>query len=212
MKLLSRLLVILVAAVCTSNTSVSAGGVPDSAESIQPLLIGSKLPSMALTTPDGKRYDVSEATKTKPTVLVFYRGGWCPYCNTHLGQLQAAESGLIELGYQVLAISPDRPEKLAESADRHKLGYQLLSDSDMSAARSLGIAFRVDDETVKLYKNKYGIDLEGDSGQTHHQLPVPAVYIVNRGIMKFSHINPDYKTRLSPDVILAAARAALVKH
>lgn len=187
----------------------SENRVPNSAADIRPLLIGATVPQVALQTADGKAFDLSGAVAKKPTVLIFYRGGWCPYCNTHLGQLQTAEAELLKLGYQILAISPDRPEKLGESVEKHKLTYTLLSDHSMKAAQSFGIAFRVDDATLEKYKG-YGIDLEAASGQKHHLLPVPAVFIVGTdSIVKFVYVNPDYKVRLEPAVLLAAAKAAL---
>jgi peroxiredoxin len=129
------------------------------------------VPEVTLRTADGEAFDLSAAVSRKPAVLIFYRGGWCPYCNLHLGQLQEAEADLVKLGYQILAISPDRPAKLAESVEKGKLSYTLLSDAAMDAAKAFGIAFRVDDTTVEKYKG-YGIDLEAASGQAHHLLPV----------------------------------------
>jgi peroxiredoxin len=142
-------------------------------------------------------------------VLIFYRGGWCPFCNKHLGQLQQAEPQLRELGYRIVAVSPDRPEKLKESTDKGGLSYTLLSDSSMVAAQAFGIAFEVDAPMLEKLAS-YNIDIEADSGETHHLLPVPAVFIVGKdGVIDFSYANPDYKTRLASEVLLAAAKAAL---
>ena len=122
--------------------------------------------------------------------------------------MQQIEEDILALGYQVLTVSPDRPEKQLEMIERLELTYTLLSDSPMSAARSIGIAFEVDADTQALYK-KFGIDLEGDSGETHHQLPVPTVLIVGTdGLVHFSYSNIDHRQRISGDVVLAAARAA----
>ncbi len=124
-----------------------------------------------------------------------------------LGQLRLIESQLVELGYQLVAISPDRVEKLQESLEKNKLNYLLLSDSSASAATGFGIAFQVDSQTLELYK-KYNIDLEKVSGEKHHILPVPSVFIVDTaGKIKFQYVNPDYKNRLSSDVVLAAAKS-----
>ncbi len=115
------------------------------------------------------------------------------------------------MGYQLIAISPDKAEKLQESVEKNKLNYLLLSDSSASAATGFGIAHRVDDPTVELYK-KYNIDLEKVSGEKHHILPVPSVFIVGTdGVIKFQYVNPDYKIRLSSEVILAAAKALIPK-
>ena len=113
------------------------------------------------------------------------------------------------MGYQVLAISPDRPAELSKTVAKHNLGYQLLSDSDMTLARAFGIAFRVDDPTLEKYRG-YGIDLEQSSGRDHHLLPVPAAYIVDKqGVIRFAHWEPDYKKRLEPKALLSAARESM---
>ena len=192
-----------------ANQTEIANEVPASAKNISPLLIGASVPEVTLRTADGEAFELSAAVSRKPAVLIFYRGGWCPYCNLHLGQLQEAEDDLVKLGYQILAVSPDRPARLAESVEKGNLTYTLLSDSAMDAAKAFGIAFRVADITVEKYKG-YGIDLEDASGQEHHLLPVPAVFIVGTdGRIKFVYANPDYKTRLAPDVLLQAAESAL---
>ncbi len=110
------------------------------------------------------------------------------------------------MDFQLLAISPDRPAKLRETINKHKLGFQLLSDSRMSAARAFRIAYKVDDATLKQLRDS-GIDLEEASGEKHHQLPVPAVFLVGTdGLIHFEYVNPDYRVRLHPDLLAAAAR------
>jgi peroxiredoxin len=113
------------------------------------------------------------------------------------------------MGYQILAISPDRPEKLAQSRGKHSLSYKLLSDSEMTAARAFGIAYQVDEKTVEALDG-FGVDLGDYSGKEHHVLPVPAVFLVGTdGAIDFQYVNPDYKIRLNPQVLLAAAKAEL---
>lgn len=184
--------------------------IPDSPESICPILIGQSLPKIGIRTKDNDLFDLNAAITKKPAVLIFFRGGWCMYCNRQLSELKSIESALIEMGYQIIAISPDRPEILNRPVDKYQLKYQLLSDSAMTAAKSLGIAFRLDDKTFTKYKNDYGIDIEADSGQSHHLLPVPAAFIVDTdGMIHFSYVNPNYKVRVHPKVLLEAAKAAL---
>jgi peroxiredoxin len=129
------------------------------------------------------------------------------YCNTQLGQLVQVRQQIKDLGFQIIGISPDKPEKLTESIDKHKMGYTLLSDSTMEAAKAFGIAFKLDDATLAKYA-EYGIDLDDATGQTHHLLPVPSIFIVDtKGLIKFQYVNPDYKARLDSDVLLAAVKA-----
>ena len=76
----------------------------------------------------------------------------------------------------------------------------------MELAKAFGLAFQVDEKTYKIYQG-YGIDLEASSGETHHLLPVPAVYLVGTdGVVDFNYVNPDYKVRLSADLVLDAAK------
>jgi peroxiredoxin len=190
----------------TSSRPTPVQAIPDQAGSTQPLKTGMQAPAAVLRDPEGERFDLSRAYSRKPTILIFYRGGWCPYCNDHLGQIASVETELVRLGYQVLAVSPDRPGELAKTQDKQGLEYELLSDSDMKLARSFGLAFRVDDMTLKRYRG-YGIDLNEASGREHHMLPVPAVYIVDTdGVIGFAHWDTDYKQRLDAQVLVERAR------
>ncbi|WP_428236092.1 peroxiredoxin-like family protein [Gracilimonas sp.] len=178
-----------------------------SANEVTPLLISSEIPDVTVKNIDGETVSLRDKVYEQPSILVFYRGGWCPYCSRHLADLKKIEDDLYEIGYQILAISPDRPEKLKATLNENELGYTLLSDSPMNATKAFGLAFKVDTETVERYKS-IGIDLEGDSGYDHHLLPAPAVYIVNTdGIVRFNYVNPNYKERIDGDVLLTAAKA-----
>jgi peroxiredoxin len=193
----------------TAVPSASANQViAATADDIKPVLIGAKVPPLTLRTSDGEPFDLNGALAEKPTVLVFYRGGWCMYCNVHFGRLKEVERAVLDAGWQIIAISPDRPEKLRETVQKHEPVHTLVSDSDMAAAKAFGIAFRLDEATLKKYA-EYGIDLEDASGRPHHQLPVPAVFLVDAdGIITFQYVNPDYKVRLQPAVLLAAVTAS----
>lgn len=173
-----------------------------------PPKIGDAVPDVTLRTEDDKEVSLRRLVSEKPTVLIFYRGGWCPFCNRHLQSLAGIEKDLEKAGVQLLAISMDQPSKLKTTPDREKLHYRLLSDSDAVAAKAFGIAFKVDDATVEKYKG-YGINLDAASGRDHHILPHPAVFIADTaGKICFAHVNPDYKVRLEPKKILEAAQAA----
>jgi peroxiredoxin len=174
---------------------------------VTPIEPGYALPRLVLQTPQGRPFRIPQDVARRPLLLVFYRGGWCPYCNRHLAELQGVEPRLAKLGIEILAISPDRPEELLRTKGKNALSYRLLSDSSMVAARKLGLAFRVDDGTVSRYRHSYGIDLEKSSGRQHHQLPVPAAILVDRrGIVRFVHADPDYRTRIDTKTLMDRAR------
>ncbi len=196
----------------TVSVTAAGGAAPNDPGDIKPIMVGQSVPPMQARSATDAVVDLNAAFREQSTLLIFYRGGWCPYCTTHLGQLQQVESKLLALGVQVIAVSPDRTALLEKTAGKQKVTYRLLSDSDMSAASALGIAFRVDDDTVSMYKSKYDIDLEADSGQTHHLLPVPAAFLIGQdGVVRFAYVNPNYRERVDTSVLLAAAEALVRK-
>lgn len=170
------------------------------------LLNGETIPNTKLQTIEGKTEDFYNILKEGPSVVVFYRGGWCPYCNRQLQGLRKITKRINKKGYQLLAISPDKPENLKKTLTKEKLKYKLYSDSELNLAKALGISFKLDDKTYQEYL-EYGINLEEASGKKHHSLPMPAVYIVDKkGMIHFSYINPNYAVRLNEKVLMSAIR------
>jgi len=104
-------------------------------------------------------------------------------------------------------VSTDQPANIQPTITQHELGYTIYSDKSAAAARAYGIAFTMDEADVAKYKN-YGVDLEAAAGETHHQLPVPAVFVYSDGKMVFQYVNPDYRVRVPAEVLLAAVRSA----
>ena len=177
------------------------------ADAVTPALIGTQIPTAELRDVEGNAFDLKAAVAKAPTVLVFYRGGWCPYCNAQLAGLAKSAAELKAMGYQIIGVSPDSPAELKKTIGKNQLDYTLISDSKAQLIDAMGLGFVVDAETLEKYKG-YGIDLEKSSGETHHILPVPAVYLVDpTGLIKFSYVNPNYKVRLESGVLMAAAKA-----
>ncbi len=192
---------------CENPLMESRHAIHAEAEQAQPLMPGMMAPEFTLLDPQGLPVAFDPAGLEQPVIMTFYRGGWCPYCNLHLAEMQRVEEKIREMGYDIWFISVDQPSVLAESLGEPDLEYRVLSDSDLCATRAFGIAFRLPDELVEKYLN-YDIDIEGASGRDHHVLPVPSTFIIGTdGVIKFAYSNPDYKVRLPPDVLEAAARA-----
>jgi peroxiredoxin len=125
-----------------------------------------------------------------------------------LVQLRDIASQFTELGFHLIGISPDQPSKVGETIEKHSIPFTLLSDSAMTASRAFGIAYQVDEATLKGLA-KYGVDLQVASGRAHHLLPVPAVFLVSSsGIIQFEYVNPDYSVRAHPELLLSAVRLA----
>ena len=206
---LNFLLVIVLASVFSSPLRAQdpRSSIHETAEQVQPLLPGMNAPSFTVQDVEGNTVAIDPASLEKPLVLTFYRGGWCPFCNMYLAEMRHAEKELTGLGFDIWFISIDKPELLYASLEQPDVAYTIYSDSSLDATRAFGLAFRVDDDTYERYIG-YDINLEEASGETHHVLPAPSTFIIGTdGIINFQYTNPDYKVRLHPDVLLAAARA-----
>jgi peroxiredoxin len=150
-----------------------------------------------LTSIDGSTRTITFIIGEKTSVLILYRGGWHPYCNIHLSELQKVEKDIIDLGFQIIAISPDSRENLQLSIDKNHLAYELYSDSDGQLIKKTGISF-------KAAERYSGILNKLSNGLNDGLLPVPSVFVVDRtGRILFEYIHPDYKTRIGSDLLLA---------
>ncbi|PTT11658.1 peroxiredoxin-like family protein [Flavobacterium sp. HTF] len=171
-----------------------------SATDITPLLIGEKIPNLTLKSSDNTDVQISDLLKKKKTVLVFYRGGWCPYCNMHLQALAEAEKQVMDLGYQIIAVSPDSAENLKMTAEKDKVKYTLLSDSKGELIKAMGIAF----EAPENYKSVINVN---SNGMNTSFLPVPSVFVVNpQSDILFEYVSPDFKHRITTELLVSVLK------
>jgi len=184
----------------------SQAEIANSPTEVHPVLIGQAVMDVTLRDDLGEAASLRDTIAGKATVLVFYRGGWCPFCNFQLGQLRDIQPDLTQLGVQLIAITPDPPGALRGVTKKHQLQYKLLSDSNMAAAEAFGVAYKLSDEQIARY-NKHDIFMSNTAGEPRYQLPVPAIFLVNEeGVVEFTYVNPDHKIRIQPELLLTAAR------
>ncbi|MDA8956378.1 AhpC/TSA family protein [Flavobacteriales bacterium] len=171
---------------------------------ICPIKTGQEMPEAQIFDKDGGKVDLKNYVGDKTVVVVFYRGAWCPYCTRQLSALSEIKPKLDNLGVELIAISADDYTKIDSSYTRSGTDdYTLFSDKNISAINAFGIGWKVDDDLYQKYKNQYGMDTEWWSGSKHHVLPVPAIFVIEKGVIKHQYVNPNYSKRLSPKVLLS---------
>lgn len=216
MRLWQRLLnvsfaMLLATTLCYTAPASSSDTIPAVAEDITPLAKGDAAPSFTVRTVDDEAYEFQPDSLTAPTMLISFRGGWCPYCNMHLSELRHVVPEIRAMGFDILFISNDRPDLLYSTLegktqeDIDGLDYTILSDASLVAARGFGTAFRAPAKLVPYLEGK-GADYEGSSIERFDALAAPSVYIVDaEGQIAFDYVNPNYKVRISADELLAVA-------
>lgn len=174
--------------------------IPEKPEDISPYLIGEVLPDSNLNDMNGKSVALHSILSKKPTVLVFYRGGWCPYCNAQLSGLAKIEKEILALNYQIIAISPDDFSNIDETIKEDSVNYQIFSDPNAELIQKIGIGFKTQDNLKNYLVKKRNL-------KSAEVIPVPTVMVINANKeILFEYINPDYKQRLSSEMLLAVLK------
>lgn len=167
------------------------------------LFVGDTMPSFALKNTQGEEITSKSLLDKGYLAIVFYRGGWCPYCNIHLRALNKAYPQIKSLGAELVAISPQKVEKGLQTTEQNSLQFPLLYDEDNEVAEKFGVVFTLPQPLVEVY-NDLGIDLREYNETRKPELPIPAVYIVAPdGKIEFSYVEPDYRKRLDPQEIVS---------
>lgn len=171
------------------------------------IAVGRTVPDGTLLDLDGKDVTLSSLYKAGPILLVFYRGGWCPYCNTEIHSLTQAYPEYRKRGVTPVAVSVDKPEQGAKLKATYEIPFPVLSDSNAKLMSAFHVNRQVADEEFGKLKS-FGIDLESYSGKTHHQMAIPSLFVLDRtGKVLWAHSDPDYKTRPSTAQLFAAIEA-----
>jgi peroxiredoxin len=186
---------------------VAAAVSPEEAVSLA-LGVGDTAPDFELPDPSGRRVRLSDLLRSGPVVVAFYRGSWCPFCNTELRGLQLALPQIEAARARLVAVSPQTADSSVTIRDRQRLTYPVLSDAGNHVARTFGLVFRVGPDVRDRYREA-GIDLARSNGDDSWELPVPATYVVAPdGTITYAFVEADYSRRAAPADVVAALQAA----
>jgi len=167
---------------------------------------GDLCPAADLYDGTGAQVALKDLLSRGPLILVFYRGGWCPYCNLELRAYQDLLGDIEAAGGRLVAVSPETPAELLSTAEKNELGFEVLSDKGNQLAADLGLAFDLPEMLRPLYL-KFGNDLTVRNNQAPWKLPIPATYVVGQdGRIALAHVDRDYRQRLEPQAALEVLR------
>jgi peroxiredoxin len=162
-------------------------------------------PEFDLPNAVGERVSLYNSLENGPVVLVWYRGGWCPYCNLQLQQLQASLDEIKAAGGQVIAISPELPDMSMSTREKNNLKYEVLSDIDNRVADLYHLAYTVPDYIVDHYD--MSVTLNQHNGNNNMRLPLAVTYVIDRdGVVRYAFLDADYKNRASAQEIITVLK------
>jgi peroxiredoxin len=121
---------------------------------------GSAFPALSLTPPGEPALTLPDAFAGDFSVVLFFRGSWCPYCNAQLRAFQRASATLAEAGVKVAALSVDDEPTTAELIAKHGLTFPVGHSADARAIADLTGAF-VNPDPVFLQSTGFVLDPAG---------------------------------------------------
>lgn len=164
--------------------------------------VGEMAPDFSLKNPLGDEVTLSEELKKGPVVLVFYRGAWCPFCNMHLHVLKQSLPEFEKFNAQLIAITPQQPDKSAKQIEKDGYPFHVLTDADSAVMKDYRLYFELSEDLLAVYK-RTGLDIEAFNGKGRTALPIPGTFVIDqKGVVQAMHAPVDYKSRMEPAEIL----------
>ncbi len=163
---------------------------------------GNTFPTFDLPNATNELRSLENFLSNGPLVISFYRGAWCPYCNLEINALQHNLPEIIAAGGQLVAISPQTPDKSVDQVSASQLTFEVLSDVGNKLAKQCGLVFTLPESLRSIYKS-WQIDIPGHNGDNSFELPIPATYIIDTdGFIRYAFADMDYTNRLEPSIII----------
>lgn len=167
------------------------------------LQVGDKAPNFTLSNAKGDDVTLYDELKKGPVILMWYRGGWCPYCNLTLKAMQDMLPLYQAGGAQLLALTPEAPDKSMSTKEKNDLEFEVLSDLDNAIAKDYGVVFQLTDEVKAYYQDGFG--LSDYNGNDKGELPLAATYVIGTsGKITYAFLDADYRNRAEPIAVLNA--------
>ncbi len=169
------------------------------------LQVGDTAINFTLTNANGTEVSLYSELEKGPVILMWYRGGWCPYCNLTLHYMQEMIPEFKKYSGNLIALTPEVPDKSLSTKEKNELTFEVLSDLNSTVAKQYGIVFKLTDEVAEYYQN--GFDLQSYNGNDNNELPLAATYVIDTNkVIKYAFLDADYRNRAEPSVVLEALK------
>lgn len=169
------------------------------------LNVGDEAPDFTLTNAQGQAVTLSEILKQGPVVLTWYRGSWCPYCNLTLAQYQSRLADFTAAGGQLVALTPELPDKALANAKELALGFEVLTDLNNQVARRYGTVFQMIPGVEEAMREYAGLREYNGADYDEKMMPLSATYLIapDRTI-RWAFLDSEYRNRATSEQIVAA--------
>lgn len=156
---------------------------------------GHRLPPFRLHTTDGLEVSDQDLIDNAPSLLVLYRGWWCPSHKAQLDEMVAAHRRFSAAGLSVYAASVDGPEESRAVQERVGDAITVLCGMPQGLLDEIGVR---DDRGAPWYDRLI-------FGAKPQPISMPAAIVVDRtGTVVYAHRSTRVDDRPAPDQILSS--------
>ncbi len=133
-------------------------------------------------------------TVGSPTVMLFVRGNWCPFCTKQVEGLARNYKDIVDLGAKLIFVTPKPLETTRRVAEFFEVEFDFWLDDELSAAKQLGLVMPA--------------GVPGDSQKQYGPDTVwPTALVIDAaGIIRYSKLSRFVIDRPDPKVLLAELR------
>ena len=157
------------------------------------LKLNTQAPEFILPNIKGEKVSLS-SQKGKWIVLVFYRGSWCPMCNTQIANLASDYPKFQEVNAEIIAISTDIPEKAVKTQKKSHSLFPILLDEKGKVVQLYGVLVE------KRERKDVPAFMHGKKAGTY---AMPAVFIIDsQGVLRYSYVGKSFTDRPSNEDLL----------
>lgn len=170
---------------------------------------GGQAPDATLLTIQDEEITLSDLWADQNVMLIFYRGGWCPYCNAQIRDITVKYDEFEERGLLPVMVSVDEPDAASLLTSAYDVPFPVMSDSDLDGHQAYNVVLTVTEAEYQARLAR-GTDMEAFSGEDHHSMAVPSTFLIEKGgKLVWSHVDVNFRVRPSAKQLLEVADANL---
>lgn len=165
------------------------------------LQVGDTAINFELPNASGNSITLYDKLQDGPVILMWYRGGWCPYCNLTLRHMQESLPEFKKYGADLFAISPQLPDSSITTKEKNELEFEVLSDVGNHVAGQYKVVYKLTEALANKYENGFGLSTY--NGDQSGELPIAATYIIGQDkVIKYAFLDADYRNRAEPQDLI----------
>ena len=157
---------------------------------------GSPLPDFRASDEQGDPVRSGEL-RGSPTVILFVRGNWCPFCSRQVRNLTQYYRDIVDLGGRLILVTPRPLETTRRVAEFFEVEFDFWLDDQLTVTRQLGLLLK--SGVPGSYEREYGKDTVWPT----------ALVVDAAGIIRYTALSKHISDRPNPTILLREIRKTL---